>query len=39
VFADDAVNILSNKGFKARRLVEGFPDWRSKGLRVEMVEY
>jgi len=39
VFADDAVNILSNKGFKARRLVEGFPDWRSKGLRIEMVEY
>jgi rhodanese-related sulfurtransferase len=39
VFADEAVNILSRKGFKARRLVEGFPDWRSKGLRVEVAEY
>jgi rhodanese-related sulfurtransferase/predicted transcriptional regulator len=36
-FADDAVNILSKKGFKARRLVEGFPDWKSKGLKVEVV--
>jgi rhodanese-related sulfurtransferase/predicted transcriptional regulator len=37
VFADEAVNILSKKGFKARRLVEGFPDWKSKGLRVEVI--
>jgi rhodanese-related sulfurtransferase/predicted transcriptional regulator len=37
VFADEAVNILSKKGFKARRLVEGFPDWKSKGLKVEVV--
>ena len=39
VFADEAVNILSKKGFKARRLVEGFPDWRSKGLKVEVVHH
>lgn len=37
VFADDAVNMLSKKGFKARRLVEGFPDWKSRGLKVEVV--
>jgi len=37
VFADEAVNVLSKKGFKARRLVEGFPDWKSKGLKVEVV--
>lgn len=37
VFADEAVILLSKKGFKARRLVEGFPDWKSKGLKVEVV--
>jgi len=35
VFADEAVNILSKKGFIARRLVEGFPDWKSRGLAIE----
>jgi len=37
VFADEAVNMLSKKGFKARRLVEGFPDWKAKGLKVEVI--
>jgi len=37
LFADEAVNILSKKGFKARRLVEGFPDWKAKGLKVEVI--
>jgi rhodanese-related sulfurtransferase/predicted transcriptional regulator len=37
VFADEAVNILTKKGFKAKRLVEGFPDWKSRGLTVETV--
>src|SRR5207249_2820247 len=37
VFADEAVNILIKKGFKARRLVEGFPDWKLKGLKIETV--
>lgn len=32
VFADDAVAILNRKGFKAKRLEEGFPDWKIKGL-------
>jgi rhodanese-related sulfurtransferase/predicted transcriptional regulator len=38
VFADDAVNLLTKKGFKAKRLVEGFPDWKIKGLPVETLE-
>lgn len=38
VFADDAVNILLKKGFRAKRLVEGFPDWKMKGLPFETVD-
>ncbi len=34
VFADDAVHILIKKGYKAKRLDEGFPDWKLKGLPV-----
>jgi rhodanese-related sulfurtransferase/DNA-binding MarR family transcriptional regulator len=37
VFADEAVNILVKKGFKAKRLTEGFPDWKMKGLPVEYI--
>ena len=36
VFADEAVSMLIKKGFKAKRLVEGFPDWKLKGLPVEL---
>jgi rhodanese-related sulfurtransferase/DNA-binding transcriptional ArsR family regulator len=36
VFADDAVALLSKAGYKARRLEEGFPDWASMGLPVEV---
>jgi rhodanese-related sulfurtransferase/biotin operon repressor len=28
VFADDAVQLLTSKGFKANRLEEGYPDWK-----------
>ena len=28
VFADDAVQFLAQKGFKVRRLDEGYPDWK-----------
>jgi len=38
VFADEAVNILIKKGFRAKRLAEGFPDWKLKGLPVEVTE-
>jgi rhodanese-related sulfurtransferase len=30
VFADDAVELLIKKGFKAKRLEEGYPDWKLK---------
>jgi rhodanese-related sulfurtransferase/biotin operon repressor len=31
----DAVLLLRNKGYKARRLQDGMPEWRSGGLPVE----
>lgn len=34
VFADDAVRALSAAGRRARRLEEGFPQWRQAGLPV-----
>lgn len=37
VFADEVVSMLIKKGFKAKRLVEGFPDWKLKGLPVEVI--
>ena len=36
VYADEAVNMLINKGFKAKRLNEGFPDWKIRGLPVDL---
>lgn len=34
VFADEAVTILRQHGFRARRLSEGFPDWKIAGFPV-----
>jgi rhodanese-related sulfurtransferase/DNA-binding transcriptional ArsR family regulator len=34
VYADDAVRELNRKGFTARRLVDGFPEWKRAGLPV-----
>jgi rhodanese-related sulfurtransferase len=34
VYADDAVRELNRKGYRARRLVDGFPEWRRAGLPV-----
>lgn len=34
--ADDAIEILREKGFQAKRLDEGFPEWEASGLPVEM---
>jgi rhodanese-related sulfurtransferase len=34
VFADDAVRQLSAAGWRARRLEDGFPQWRQAGLPV-----
>jgi len=35
VYADQAVEFLKVKGRRARRLLEGFPEWRAAGLPVE----
>jgi len=35
VYADDAVRLLRDRGFKARRLDVGFPEWRRAGMPVE----
>ena len=34
VYADDAVRQLNRRGFKARRLIDGFPEWKRAGLPV-----
>ena len=34
VFADEAVRELAGLGFRAQRLVEGFPEWKRAGLPV-----
>lgn len=38
VYADDAVRLLRSKGFKARRLEDGFPEWRSAGHDIETAD-
>ena len=35
VFADEAVALLRARGYQARRLAEGLPDWRALGLPIE----
>ena len=35
VLAFEAVAALRGKGFKARRLEEGYPEWKAAGLPVE----
>jgi rhodanese-related sulfurtransferase len=34
VYADDAVRELRRRGLRARRLEEGFPEWRDAGLPI-----
>lgn len=34
VYADDAVRELRRRGYEARRLQDGFPEWKSAGLPV-----
>jgi DNA-binding transcriptional ArsR family regulator/rhodanese-related sulfurtransferase len=36
VYADQAVEFLQAKGRRARRLLEGFPEWRAAGLPIEI---
>jgi rhodanese-related sulfurtransferase/predicted transcriptional regulator len=35
LFADEAVELLRARGFRARRLAEGLPDWQTFGYPVE----
>ena len=35
VYADEAVQLLKERGFRAIRLAGGFPDWRAAGLPTE----
>jgi len=35
VFSFEAVAALRAKGYRARRLEDGFPEWRAAGLRIE----
>jgi rhodanese-related sulfurtransferase len=35
VFADEAVRLLRARGYRARRLTDGFPEWQAAGLPVE----
>jgi len=35
VFSDEAVALLQAHGYKARRLLEGLPDWEAAGFPVE----
>jgi rhodanese-related sulfurtransferase/DNA-binding transcriptional ArsR family regulator len=34
VYADDAVRELKRRGFRARRLIDGFPEWKRAGLPI-----
>ena len=36
VYADEAVALLTSAGYKARRLEEGFPDWKLQDLPIEV---
>ena len=36
VYADEAVAILVQAGFRAKRLAEGFPDWKLQELPIEV---
>jgi rhodanese-related sulfurtransferase len=36
VYADRAVEILRAKGRRARRLLDGFPEWKAAGLPVQV---
>lgn len=36
VFADEAVSFLTSRGYRAVRLREGFPEWKSQGLAADV---
>jgi len=38
LLAVEAVSLLRREGFRAVRLEEGLPDWRARGLQVEVTQ-
>jgi rhodanese-related sulfurtransferase len=36
VYSDEAVRLLHSRGFRARRLADGFPEWRAAGYPIEV---
>ena len=36
VYSDEAVRLLQDHGFEARRLSEGFPEWQAAGYPIEV---
>jgi rhodanese-related sulfurtransferase len=38
VYADEAVRELNRKGFRARRLIDGYPEWKRAGLPIAAAE-
>jgi rhodanese-related sulfurtransferase len=38
VFSDEAVSVLTARGYQASRLTEGFPEWRAAGYPVERTD-
>jgi len=34
VYADDAIRALGRQGYRARRLVDGYPEWKRAGLPI-----
>lgn len=38
VYADDAVRELKRRGFRAQRLIDGFPEWKRAGLPMAVGE-
>lgn len=36
VYADEAVRVLHGRGFRARRLIDGFPEWKRAGLAIRV---
>lgn len=35
-FADEAIQLLDEKGYKAVRLEEGYPDWKNNNQKIEL---
>jgi rhodanese-related sulfurtransferase/DNA-binding transcriptional ArsR family regulator len=39
VLADEAVKLLSEKGYHVRRLDEGYPEWKVRQLEINAIKY